>query len=315
MLLLEQMLVLFLIICVGYYCYKRGIITEEVNSKLSAIVVNIANPALILSGGMVEERIQGEELLLMAVLTVAVYLSLILLGAFLPQLLGVEKKSRGAYRAMTVFGNIGFMGFPIISAVYGQGALLYATPFIIALNVLIYTYGISVMRVKSAEKNVGEISSGGKDSEMIDMIKKIFNVGVIASIITFAIYLSGIRVPAFVEKTASLLGGMTAPVSMMIIGASLAATNLKSLFLDRRMMLFVLFRLLAVPIVGMALICHFVDNETIRGVCLVMLAAPVASMTTMLARQYDGNYELTAKGVALSTVLSVITMPLIQMLF
>ena len=315
MLLLEQMIVLFLIICVGYYCYKKGIITEEVNGKLSAIVVNIANPALILSGGMVEERIQGEELLLMAVLTVAVYLSLILLGTFLPQLLGVEKKSRGAYRAMTVFGNIGFMGFPIISAVYGQGALLYATPFIIALNVLIYTYGISVMRVKSAEKNVGEISSGGKDSEMIDMIKKIFNVGVIASIITFTIYLSGIRVPACVEKTTSLLGGMTAPVSMMIIGASLAATELKSLFLDRKMMLFVLFRLLVVPIVGMALICHFVDNETIRGVCLVMLAAPVASMTTMLARQYDGNYELTAKGVALSTVLSVITMPLVQMLF
>ena len=315
MLLLEQMLVLFLIICVGYYCYKKGIITEEVNGKLSAIVVNIANPALILSGGMVEERIQGKELLLMAVLTVAVYLSLILLGAFLPQLLGVEKESRGAYRAMTVFGNIGFMGFPIISAVYGQGALLYATPFIIALNVLIYTYGISVMRVKSARKNVEEAPSGGKRSEMMDMIKKIFNVGVIASIITFAIYLSGIRVPAFVEKTASMLGGMTAPVSMMIIGASLAATDLKSLFLDRKMILFVLFRLLAVPIVGMALICHFVDNETIRGVCLVMLAAPVASMTTMLARQYDGNYELTAKGVALSTVLSVITMPLVQLIF
>lgn len=315
MLLLEQMLVLFLIICVGYYCYKKGIITEEVNGKLSAIVVNIANPALILSGGMVEERIQGKELLLMVALTAAVYLSLILLGMFLPQLLGVEKESRGAYRAMTVFGNIGFMGFPIISAVYGQGALLYATPFIIALNVLIYTYGISVMRVESAGKSTEEASSSGKSSEMMDIIKKIFNVGVIASIITFAIYLSGIRVPAFVEKTTSLLGGMTAPVSMMIIGASLAATDLKSLFLDRKMMLFVLFRLLAVPIVGMVLICHFVDNETIRGVCLVMLAAPVASMTTMLARQYDGNYELTARGVALSTVLSVITMPLIQMLF
>lgn len=314
MLLLEQMLVLFLIICVGYYSYRKEIITDEVNQKLSAIVVNIANPAMVLSSSMGNEKVQKQELLIMAILAVAVFAALILLASFLPRLFRLEKRSWGAYRAMTVFGNIGFMGFPIISAIYGEGALLYATTFIIALNVLIYTYGISVMRV-IPEGVETTLPSEGKMKAPWSEIRKILNIGVVACILTLIIYLFDIQVPDFVQKTASLLGGMTAPLSMLVIGASLAGMNLKSLILDKKLIAFVLFRLLAIPAAGLLVIRQFIGDDLILGVCMVMLATPVASMTTMLARQYGGDYELTARGVALSTVLSVATMPLIQLIW
>lgn len=314
MLLLEQMIVLFLIMCVGYYSHKKGIITDEVNNKLSAIVVNIANPAMILSSSMGDEKVQKQEMLIMAILAVAVFAVLILMASFLPMLFRLEKRNWGAYRAMTVFGNIGFMGFPLISAMYGEGALLYATVFIIALNVLLYTYGISVMR-RIPEGGEESPSSKGKKAAPWSQISKIFNVGVIACILTLIIYLCDLQVPDFVKKTTDLLGGMTAPLSMLVIGASLAGMNLRSLITDKKLIVFVLFRLLAIPAAGLLVIGQFIGDAIIMGVCLVMLATPVGSMTTMLARQYDGDYELTARGVALSTVLSVATMPLIQMIF
>ena len=276
MLLLEQMIVLFILMGIGFFCYKKGVITDEVSRKLSTIVVNIANPALVLIGGMGEDKISGEELKLTIVISLFMYASLLILAVILPRLLHVEEKSRGTYRAMTVFSNIGFMGFPVINALYGSTALLYATFFVIPYNVLIYTYGISAIAV------------------------------------TIIIYFLDLRVPAFVESTLTHLSNLTSPLSMMVIGASLVAIDLRKLFTDGKLLLFSAIKLVVIPIIGLLVIRQFVDSEMLLGVCLVMLATPVGSMTAMLAQQYDGDYEMASKAVALTTILSVATMPLVS---
>lgn len=304
MLLLEQMIVLFILMGIGYFCYKKQIITDEVSKKLSAIVVNIANPALVLTGCMGEEKIRGEELLLTGVVMISMYIVLLILAQVLPRLLRVDKKSRGTYRAMTVFSNIGFMGFPVISALYGNGALLYAALFMIPYNILIYTYGVNAM---STEKKEGAEKGSSK-------LGRIFNIGVIACILTIIIYLTGIQMPEFVQKTVTNLSNLTAPLSMMVIGASLATIDFKKLFLDARLLVFSVIKLILIPVIGMLIIKQFVSNEIICGVCMVMLATPVGSMTAMLAQQYDGDYEMASKGVALTTILSVVTMPLVSAL-
>lgn len=302
MLLLQQMIVLFILMGVGYLCYRREIITDEVSKKLSAIVVNIANPALVLSACMGENKIQGRELLMIAVIVIAVYVTLLLLALVIPRLLRVEQKSRGTYQAMTVFSNIGFMGFPVIAALYGNEALLYASVFTIPYNVLIYTYGVAAM-AKEKDKIKGSFS-----------LKKIFNIGVIACIITIVVYLLRIPVPQFISTTTTNLSNLTAPLSMMVIGASLATIDLRKLFTDGKLLLFSAIKLLLIPIVGVLIIRQFVNNDIICGVCMVMLATPVGSMTAMMAQQYDGDYEMASKGVALTTILSVITMPIVSLL-
>lgn len=302
MLLLQQMVVLFLLMGIGFFCSKKEIITEEVSKKLSAIVVNIANPAMVLTGCMGENKMEGRELLMVAVIVAAVYGALVALAMIIPGLLKVEKEKKGTYQAMTVFSNIGFMGFPVISAVYGNGALLYASLFMIPYNVLIYTYGVAAMT-----------SGGEKKREKISM-GRIFNVGVIACIITIIFYLLKVSMPVFVENTINQLSNLTAPLSMMVIGASLSKMRLKELFMDGKLLLFSAIKLLVIPIVGVMIIRQFVENDIICGVCMVMLATPVGSMTAMLAQQYDGDYEMASKGVALTTILSVATMPLVSML-
>ncbi len=303
MILLQQMIVLFLLMCVGFLCYKLKMITDEVSKKLSAIVVNIANPAMVLTGCMSEDKIEGRELLLVAALVVIIYVVLVVLAMIIPALLKVDKKSRGVYQAMTIFSNIGFMGYPLVSALYGSGALLYASLFTIPYNILIYTFGVSVM---SAGEKVSVRESFS--------LKRVLNVGVIACIITIIVYLLQLPVPGFIKTTTTYLSNLTAPLSMMVIGASLAVIDIKKLFTDGRMLLFSALKLLAIPVIGVLLIRQFVDNEVICGVCMVMLATPVGSMTAMLAQQYDGDYEMALKGVALTTVLSVITMPVVSMI-
>ncbi|MBO5056528.1 MAG: AEC family transporter [Eubacterium sp.] len=303
MLLLQQMIVLFILMGIGFLCYKLGMITDEVSKKLSAIVVNIANPALVLTGCMGEGKIQGKELLLIAGLVIAVYAVLLLLAMLIPIVLKVDKKSRGTYQAMTIFSNIGFMGFPVVSALYGSSAILYAALFTIPYNILIYTFGVAAM------------STGEKtDWRESFSVKRILNVGVIACIITIIVYLFQIPVPEFLELTVTHLSNLTAPLSMMVIGASLAAINIKKLFTDGRLLLFSALKLLVIPVAGVLLIRQLVDNDVICGVCMVMLATPVGSMTAMLAQQYDGDYEMASKGVALTTILSVATMPLVSMI-
>ncbi|MDE6201841.1 MAG: AEC family transporter [Lachnospiraceae bacterium] len=302
MLLLQQMVVLFILMGLGYLCSIKSIITDEVGKKLSAIVVNIANPALILTGCMGEEKIQGQELLITAAVMLAVYAALLVLAQLLPWLLRVDRKSCGTYKAMTVFSNIGFMGFPVVSALYGSGALLYAALFMIPYNILIYTYGVSAMAVK-------EDTDNGKSGVSLG---RILNIGVIACILTIVIYLLGLSIPEFIKTTVTQLSNLTAPLSMMIIGASLASIDLRKLFMDGKLLVFSFIKLVIIPAAGVLLIKQFVNSEVICGVCMVMLATPVGSMTAMLAQQYDGDYEMASKGVALTTILSVATMPLVS---
>ncbi|MCR5743327.1 MAG: AEC family transporter [Lachnospiraceae bacterium] len=300
MLLLKQMIILFLLMAVGFICKKRGILTAEGSKCVSAIVVNVANPALVLSASINKEStIMGMDLLKTVGLALGVYVVLIVLAYVIPHLLRCDKKTAKSYRVMTVFSNIGFMGFPLLNAMYGSTSLLYASIFTIPYNVLIYTWCISTL--DDSDGNIRGIAWG-----------KIFNIGVIACIATIIIYLFRIPMPEFVETTVNHLSGLTAPLSMIIIGGMLADMELKSLFTDIRLIIFMAAKLIIIPIIGIVIIRLLGVDDMLLGVCLVMLATPVGSMTAMLAKQYTDNSELVVKGVALSTLLSVATMPLVS---
>ena len=379
MVMLQQMIVMFLMMAVGYLCYRKQILTEEVSRKVSAIVVNVANPCMILSSALTDQQMQGKELVQTLAIVVMMYVFLLVMAQLLPRILCIQKESRGAYAAMTVFANIGFMGFPVLAAMYGNGALLYGAVFQIPFNILIYTYGVAVLTRKQgacakteqdvnaevdvkteqdvkagqdvkAEVNVkteqdvkaepngktGErqdaqgitaavngksenIENGseqqGKLQGTVEIVKKIFNIGVIACITAMLLYFLQTPVPSLLQAFITNLGNLTAPLSMMIIGASLAQMPLKELFLDKKLLLFSLVKLLLLPAVWMIMVNRVAEQEILRGVCLVMMATPAGSMTAMLAQQYGGDYETASRGVALTTVLSVITMPLLAAVF
>ena len=232
---------------------------------------------------------------------VAVYAVLLLLAQFLPGLLRVDRSEYGTYRVMFIFSNIGFMGFPVISAVYGSQALLRASLFLIVFNCLVYTYGIQMI-------------SGNPEKKAGFQWKKIANMGVIACVLSLVLYLLAVPVPDFMESAVDYLGGLTTPLSMIIIGDSLAQIPLKSLFADKKLLLFSLLKLIVVPVAGTFAVLSMGVSGEVAGICMIIFAAPVASMTVMLAQEYNGKLELATKGVALTTLLSVATIPLVSLI-
>lgn len=301
MILLKQMLVLFIMMLIGVYCRKRGIFNDEANKRISSLVVNVANPALILSSSINQEAvIEGMEFLKTFILAWGMFGVLMVLAHFVPKIIRADISEYGTYKTMTIFSNIGFMGFPVIDALYGSEALLYATMFLIPFNVLIYTYGISVMK-KQGEKTGFQLS-------------KILNVGVVSCAVALVIYLTRLPMPVVVENAVDSISGLTAPLSMMVIGDSLTKINLKKLFCNGRMLVFSTIKLLLIPIVGVSLIKLLGLNPLLIGVCMIMLATPAGSMNAMLAQEYGGDYELASQGVTITTLLAVITMPLVSMI-
>lgn len=306
MILLQQMMVLFIIMMIGYVCRRIGLFGADASKLLSGIVVNVANPALVLSSSINKETtIQGSELALTIGLAISFYVILLLVAEVIPRILRVDKNDYGVYKVMTVFSNIGFMGFPLLTAMYGSESLLYASLFLVPYNILIYTYGVGAL-CKAKE-------STEQEKKTIPW-KKILNIGVIACIISVILYLTRLRVPQVIEDVVGTLGNLTAPLSMMVIGDAMSQMKIKELLKDKKLMIFTGIKLLIIPVIGLLFIKQLGLSEMLMGVCLVMLSTPVGSMTAMLAQQYDGNYELASKGVALTTLLSVISMPIVSMI-
>ena len=134
----------------------------------------------------------------------------------------------------------------------------------------------------------------------------------IRSILAILLFIFHVKLPEFLGSVITMLSNLTAPLSMMVIGASMAVIDWKKLLSDYRLLLFSLFKLFVLPIIGTLIVKQVISNEVICGVTMVMLATPVGSMTAMLAQEYNGDYELASKGVMLSTLLSVVTLPIVS---
>lgn len=297
MVLLQQMGILFVYMMIGYVACKKEYFDQEFGKKLSWLVVNVANPMLAISAVVNnEEQIAKKDFYVTVLLAICFYAFFLILAQILPRLIGVQKSDIGVYKMMTTFNNIGFMGFPVIAAAYGNGALIYAVPFSIMFNILCYTWGIQTL------------CGGGEKGNW----KRIINIGTISGIISIVLFFMQIPVPKMICSLSAGLSNLTGPLSMLVIGISIAAMELKDLFTDVKLLKFALIKLLSVPVAAMLLVCQVIDNRLICEVFLVMMATPAASMCAMLSQQYGGDYELAAKGVALTTILSVVTMPIVS---
>ena len=300
MVLLQQMIVLFILMGIGFFCGKKKFLTDEGSKTLSWIVVNVATPAMILSAGMnYESAIRGRQLAVGFLVAVLVYVFLIVMSFIILPLVRVPAEDKAVYRVMAIFSNIGFMGLPIIRAAYGEEAVLFGALFQFPYNFLMYTYGIAAIKGENPFK-------GGS-------LKKILNVGVISSTLGIVLFVSGVHMPEVLRISARHLSNLAAPLSMMVIGQSMIHFKFREMFEDVRLLVFSLIKLLSLPIIGVLLLRLFIDDPMIINVCYIMLATPIGSMAAMVAQQYGSNYGLASRGVALSTVLSVVTIPLLSL--
>ncbi len=303
---IQQMLVLFALMVVGYACYKASWLDKNAYGKLSKIAVNVMNPMLIINGVLNKDTGNDYQKVLVNLALVGVYfLLLIALSFLIVKLLKIRKPLESLYRLMLIFSNVGFIAIPVISSVYGDGVVLYIAFYILGYNFLLYTYGLHLVEVSV---------NGNEKKEKGNSFKKIMNSGVIACLAAILIFATGIRVPSSVEAFVAYLGEPVIPLSMILIGASMAQQDLRQLFTDVKIYLFLLIRLLIIPVTAALIIRGFHLDARIAGTFILMLAMPVGSIVVLLAADQGADETCCIKGSILSTIFSVITIPIVSLL-
>lgn len=293
----NQMLVLLFLLAVGFVSNKAGIIDAAGTKSLSRIVLTISQSSMILSSVMsVEPTLNAMELLGIVGSSCVMYVILFLFSFLVRWILHVPKNDRGTYQFMAIFGNVGFMGFPIIASALGKEAVFYASLCNIPFNILTYSLGIYLI--------------SGDDDFKFDL-KTLLNVPMIATLASVVIFSLKLSVPQPLVDGLSLLGEMVVPAAMLVIGSSLGGISIKEVLGDWRVYAFAPFRLIAAPVLVWAVLGLFVKNPMILSVLTILAATPVAANSTMLCMEYNGNETLASKGVFITTILSVGTIPLV----
>lgn len=298
MVVFQTMLKLFLLLVLGFVLFKCHIFDEYTNKKISALIVNVASPMLIISSIAGVEGNDKSIAFLMIGAGILMYIGFIILGKIINRIFPFPKKDWPVYECMVVFANTGFMGYPVLLDVFGQEAVFYASLIHMAFNFFVYTYAIMCL-------------TKSDDSEFKLNFKQLLTPGIVLIFIGILIYLFDIQLPSVLMDTINSVGSLTAPLSMMMIGSSLAVYPIKDSFTDWRSYVFAFVRLLIVPFVTM-IVCRLLHiNPYYANITIITNAMPVGSMVLMLATQYNANIKIVTRNIVVSTLLSVITIPIV----
>lgn len=296
---IQKMLSLFLLLVLGYFCNRVKLMDAPFCSRLSKLVANVSMPAIVLYSAMGEElAFSDRELLHLIAVSMAFFVFLALSALIFPYVWKPETRDMGTYRFMTMFPNAAFMGYPVVAAVFGSGAVLYAAVLNLPFNLAVFSIGPLLL-------------SGGRDGKRLDP-RALLNPGIFAAVAALAIILTGFRAPAVLEDITGMLGNSTTPLAMLIIGSNLADMPLKKVFGSPRMYVFSAFRLILSPVLLWLILRPFVTDPMALGTAVVLAGMPTATNASILSAQYGGNEELAAQGVMITTLLSVLTIPAVQ---
>lgn len=308
----QQMMVLFGMMLVGFFCYKWDWIDDHSYGKLSKIVVNILNPLLVIDGVLGKSRDGSfHNLLTNLVMVILYFVFLIIISIPVVKIIRPEKENVGVYRLMMIFSNVGFMGIPVISALYGSDVIIYIVFYMLGYNFLLYTYGIILARSSAKPAYAENHNSNGSFKENL---KAIINPGTIAGIIAIILFVCKIQVAAPMTSFIKYLSQCVVPFSMILIGASMAQQELKTIFKDVRMYWFLLIRLILIPVIMALCVRNLPIDSQILGVFILMLAMPVGSIVVLVAMEQGADSACCTRGSVISTLLSIITIPVIALL-
>lgn len=315
---LQQMVIIFILIGIGMILFRRRLLSEEGSKQISGLIINVTNPALLICSALEDgPKASLRDLGIALAAYAAVFAILIAAGFLLPYLLRVPKNLHYAYQMLTVFGNVGFIGIPLASAVLGSESLIFVSIFNLLFNLLIYTLGISLLQ-KAARGQAGEdtaVSAGQADTDLPQAssgrLQKLVNAGTISAAVTILFYLGNFHVPVIISSSLSYAGRATTLLSMLVLGVSVAQMAPREIFSHPKLYLFTLLRQILVPIGCILLMRGLITNKLILNTMLLMAAVPAANMPLMLAKQMDMETEAISQGIILTTVLSLITVPIV----
>ena len=296
---LNQMLVVLFTIALGYAAHKLGYLGGAVNQKLSKIIIHIGIPALTLAAVMNNSDGPGLEEIKGVLWTMAAFYGLSFgLAMILPRFIGGEKLQQGVWRFSMVFSNAAFVGYPVVEGLFGAEGLFYAV--ILVLPMTLFNYTLAPLMVS------GKLRFSWK---------QFFTPGTICAVLALAMTLTGWRPPAIVGEMMDLVGDITIPMSLLVLGSLLAAMPTSSVFSSPRLWILAAVRLFLMPAVLALVLGALGTDRLLMSVAVIQMAMPVAVNGSMMCMEFGGDAQTMAKGIFLSTVLCILTIPIVAAVF
>lgn len=297
MVIVGKVAVILILIAVGYVVTKRGWITERGASEITSLLIKIVTPCLIVNSflGSTDSLKVSEMFLALAVSALSLGISLaISLVTFRKE----PPERQKVLRFAVIFSNAGFMGIPLVESIVGSKGVIYGSFFVVAFNVICWTYGYSMM-------------SGGAKMNIKTVL---LNPGIIGLLFGLPIYFLKIQLPAILAEPVGFLSNLNTPLAMLVIGSYIARVDLHSFISDMAVYKMAFLRLVAAPALYLLVLMVIRPEPDLLVSSIIQASAPVAANTVLFAVQYHQDSELASKTVAVSTVLSIITIPVFTIL-
>ena len=292
---LAEMLVILFAIAAGYAANHLGYLGGEMDQKLSKLILNITMPAMIVAA-----VITGEELpeisVILSILEVGVVFYVLEFAFVLtvPKLLPGTAGQKGVYRYTLAFPNVGFIGYPVAVALYGDGALFYAAILALPFNLLSYSLGPLML------------AGAGRFRW-----RQLLSPCIVASVLGLVLALTRLRPPAIVGEMLDFVGSITVPLSLLVVGSLLAHMSPGKVLRSPKLWVLSVLRLLVMP----ALLCLVLRGMHIEamvlGIAVSQMGMPVAVNGTLLSMEYGGDTEAMAQVTFLTTLGAIVTIPVL----
>ncbi|MBR0144123.1 MAG: AEC family transporter [Clostridia bacterium] len=306
---------LFFLLVAGYVLNRIGLLDAKTNKGMTSLVVNLTNPALILGSLASTGAVTRGDVLILFLFGIGIYLLLPAAAFLFVRVTRVKIEKRGVAQLLLIFGNTGFMAIPILQTLYGDVAVFYSSILNMPFNFLIYTYGIWLLN--RDRRQIAALDGGPAeeaDPAASRFSWKIFlGPGILASVAALAMYFARLQFPLILKETFSFVGGVTPPLTMLITGSILAEYPLNNLLRDGKIKLMLVVKMLFFPVLTLVLAKLLFADPVIVGLVTLTFAMPCGSMCAMLSKEYRANADAASSGVVFSTVLSLLTIPLVYL--
>jgi len=292
----SKVLTFFVLIGIGFILRRTNLVDDLFTKGVSRFVLYVTLPALIIDSMNFEysyEMFSNSVILLMA--GGALYLILWFLGAVSSRILKLTEDSRSVFLYAVLFGNVAYMGYPVVELIIGKEGVFYSAVFNIWFNVLTWTVGVRIM-----SREAGSSTR-----------KAFLNPGMISVFIGLILFFTPLKLPLFLDEALALLGQSTIPLAMVVAGIILASAKLSTVLKSRIVIFYSLVKLCIAPVIVFFLLSAVEMPSMVERILIIMSAMPAAANTSIFARIFDSDYELSSKLIASSTLFSLITIPLI----
>lgn len=291
-----SVLTLFLLMAVGFFFVKKGMLTKDALSQMSKLLLYVVTPCIMINTFVAEEcnwKTVRTLLIAGSVLVGTYVLNMVLIQ---PWFRRASADDRGVLRFGSIYGNTGFMGIPLIQAVLGSVGMVPTVISLAIFNISTWTHGYVLI--------------GGR--KQLSAKRVLLNPGVIGFVIAIVLFAFGVKLPGPVASTVSFLGSLNTPLAMVIIGGQMAAVDFRELFRDRRLYAVSALKLLAIPAITMLVMLPFHLDPVIFTAVTILAACPTAGATSLFCQLSGKDPSLAARLVTVSTLLSIITLPLVS---